>query len=433
MNRTPPSPQERAAYVEWFRDASPYLRAFRDRTVVVLADGESLAEPGTGLAADLALLAGLGVRLVVVPEAAARLAGLGLPEGDGHPVVDAQALRGVCEAVGGLALAVQAALSLGGAAGAAPPPRVVCGNFVRARPVGVRSGIDHGHAGEVRQVDTAALRRQLDGGAVVLVPPVGASLSGEPFLLDATQLAGTVAAGLGADKLMLLGEGVAATPDGDRVDVLTPAEAAELARATTTPPALARRLAAAARACRGGVRRAHLLDAGLDGAVLLELFTRDGVGTMVTDETYEELRPARLEDVPGLLALIAPLEAEGVLVRRSRERLETEIDRFTVLERDGAVIGCAALYAWPTERAGELACLAVHPDYRSGGRGAALLHRIERQARRQGLDRLFVLTTRASHWFIERGFRPARLAELPVARQALYNWQRNSRVYVKTL
>ncbi|NCA88212.1 MAG: amino-acid N-acetyltransferase [Gammaproteobacteria bacterium] len=202
---------------------------------------------------------------------------------------------------------------------------------------------------------------------------------------------------------------------------------------TQLPADLAQALRAGADACIQGVKRVHLVSRRLDGALLRELFTRDGVGTLITDAPFEELRPARIDDVAGILELLQPLEEAGVLVRRSRERLETEIDRFYLMERDGMAIATAALYAYPVEGMAELACFAVHPEYRARGRGALLLERMEAMARQRGLTRLFVLTTQTAHWFRERGFDPAPLADLPMAKQALYNYQRKSKVFIKRL
>ena len=184
-------------------------------------------------------------------------------------------------------------------------------------------------------------------------------------------------------------------------------------------------------ACQNGVNRCHLISFSQDGALLEELFTRDGAGTQVCKESYEQIRPATIEDVAGIIELIRPLEEQGALVKRSRELLETEISCFNVIIRDGAVVGCAALY--PFQKSGELACLATHPDYRNNERGELLLQAIEKQARKLGLNSLFVLTTQSVHWFQERGFEPGSPGELPVQKKSLYNYQRNSKVFSKPL
>ncbi len=434
--------KEHAAHVQWFRDSAPYIHAHRGRTFVVVFGGEAVADPAfPALIHDVALLHSLGVRLVLVhgarPQIEARLRerGAEIRYVNGLRVTGPDALAGVKEAAGSVRVEIEALLSMGLAntpmAGARI--RVASGNFVVARPLGVRDGVDYQLTGEVRRVDAEAIRRHLDGGAIVLLSPLGYSPTGEVFNLSAEDVAAAAAVALRADKLLGLVEAEGVT-DGRRrlMPQLSPGDAEALLRGRRRlPEDIARQLSMAAQACRGGVARAHLVSRRFDGALLLELFTRDGVGTLVTSETFEGLRRATIEDVGGILELIAPLEAEGILVRRSRERLEMEIDRFTLIERDGMIVACAALYPFPEERVGELACLAVHPDYRHGGRGDALLRHVERQAAGLGIARLFVLTTRTAHWFRERGFEPAEPQELPVRRRELYNYQRNSKVFVK--
>ena len=431
-------------FVQWFRQASPYINAHRGKTFVVLIGGEAVeADSFSSLIHDLALLHSLGIRLVLVhgarPQVEERLreASRQLRYVNGLRLTDSDDLRYVKQAVGRVRIRIEAQLSLG----IANSPmhgarlRVVSGNLVTARPLGIRDGIDYGFTGEVRRIDDRAIRLWLDQDAIVLLSPLGYSPTGEIFNLSAEDVASATAIALRADKLLALSEGPELRDAaGQSIRELSPSDAERL---LNHHPALAddhaRYLRQALRACQAGVRRVHLLNRRLNGALLLELFTRDGVGAMLTADIYEGLRSATIDDVGGMLELIQPLEEDGTLVRRSRERLEMEIDRFSLLERDGAIIGCAALYPFPAERLGELACVAVQPAYRSRGRADALLHCIERQARTQGLQRLFVLTTRAAHWFRERGFEPAEVADLPVQKQALYNWRRRSKVFIKIL
>lgn len=206
-----------------------------------------------------------------------------------------------------------------------------------------------------------------------------------------------------------------------------------LAREVITNPNTERQLTAACHAASNGVARAHLVNFREDGALLRELFTRDGCGTLVTRENYENIRGAYIEDVGGILELIAPLEEAGILVRRSRELLEAEIKRFTIIERDGMVIGCAALYPFEDGQSAELACVAVHTDYRSAQRGKKLMAYVERRARTQGLTAIYVLSTQTAHWFREQGFEPVSVDDLPGERKSLYNYQRKSKVFRKQL
>jgi len=313
--------------------------------------------------------------------------------------------------------------------------RLISGNFVVAKPVGVRNGFDYQHTGEVRRIEVDAIRQQLSNGNVVLLSPLGCSPTGELFNVNAEEVASTAAIALGADKLILMGDDLRlADPEGNLVRELSPQQAGKLlAGDQYQDNGVDRQLTAACHAASNGVGRAHLIDANDDGALLKELFTRDGCGTLVTRETYETLRGARIDDVGGILELIEPLEADGTLVRRSRELLENEIQRFAIIERDGMVVACAALYPFPDDKTGELACVAVHPGYRKGERGAQLLGYLERRAKEQGLTSLFVLTTLTAHWFQQQGFELAGVEALPGARKSLYNWQRNSKVFVKLL
>jgi amino-acid N-acetyltransferase len=435
-------------FVDWFRAASPYINAHRGRTFVVQFGGEAVEDARfSHLIHDIALLSSLGVRLALVhgirPQIEKRLQARGLPARfhRGLRVTDDAALTVAKEAAGAVRVEIEALLSMGLANSpmAGARIRVASGNFVTARPLGVRDGVDYGHTGEVRRLDRGAIERELEASSVVLVSPIGYSPTGEAFNLSNEEVATTLAVELRAAKLLLLGEPPGlADLEGGPIRQLTLEEArAHLAKLRAGGEGheseRVRHLESAVYACRHGVRRAHLLDRRVDGGLLLELFTRDGVGTLVSGDPYEHLRRATIEDVGGVLELIQPLEQDGILVRRPREKLEQEIGRFSVVERDGAVIACAAIYPFPEQRLAELACLAVHPDYRNVGLGERMLERTEQDALSAGAERLFVLTTRTFQWFRERGFEPASLDDLPVERQATYNFQRGSKILVKRL
>ncbi len=437
---------EGTRYVAWLRSSAPYVHAHRGRTFVVHLAGEALLEAGFAATVhDLALLRSLGVRLVVVHgarpqiEEAMRARGIEPRYVGELRVTDAAAQPAVRAAVGAARIEIESLLSMGVADSpmAGARVRVIGANVVVARPVGVRDGIDFGFTGEVRRIEARAIERYLASGDLVLLSPLGHSPSGETFNLRSEDLAVEVAVALHAAKLIFLAPGARLSDArGAPVRQLALARARELQRelrAVEAGGAARVLLEHAARACLNGVERVHVLDAGIDGALLLELYTRDGVGSMVSAAPYDTVRRAQVDDVAGVLALIEPLERSGVLVRRSRERIEAEIGRFLVLERDGALIACAAVYPYAEDRVVELACLAVRDEYRGRGRGDLLLEAVEREARALGAGRVFVLTTRTAHWFKERGFRDATLEELPVSRRELYNYQRNSKVLVKAL
>ncbi|TBV08532.1 amino-acid N-acetyltransferase [Phytopseudomonas dryadis] len=429
-------------YVNWLRHASPYINAHRDCTFVVMLPGEGVAHPNFGnIVHDLVLLHSLGVRLVLVhgsrPQIETRLQARGLTPHFHRDlrITDGPTLECVIDAVGQLRIAIEARLSMDMAASPMQGARlrVSSGNYVTARPIGVLDGIDYHHTGEVRRIDRKGINRQLDERNIVLLSPLGYSPTGEIFNLACEDVAMRAAIDLAADKLVLFGAEPGLLDDsGKLIRELRPQQVpAHVARLGGDYQG--ELLDAAAQACRSGVKRSHIVSYVADGSLLTELFTRDGGGTLVDQEQFESLREANIGDVGGLIELISPLEEQGILVRRSREVLEREIGQFSIVERDGMIIACAALYPIPDSTCGELACLAVNPDYRHGGRGDELLERIEARARGMGINTLFVLTTRTAHWFRERGFAPSSVERLPAARASLYNFQRNSKIFEKTL
>ncbi|MFT7218751.1 MAG: amino-acid N-acetyltransferase [Candidatus Azotimanducaceae bacterium] len=433
-----------ADHIKWFRDSSPYINAHRGRTFVVcLSDNALDAENLGNVLSDFALLNSLGVRLVLTYCGDSRikqhLSANGSQRIMGHHrlITTPQHIGLASQALGEINHELSARFS----ASLPDAPKVTrdmlqrdlqisLGNFVKAKPAGVIAGIDHQMAGDVRAIDAPAINHQLAGNAIVVIPPLGYSPSGETFVLDALELATKVACAIAADKLIYLinAEGLmdkvgALLNEIDLSDV-----APESIESDSNSQAL---LKYCQQACAEGVDRCHVVSFNMDGAILEELFTRDGCGTQIVGHSYEQIRAANSDDVPGILRLIEPLEAAGVLVKRSREHMESEIDRFVVIERDGLLISCAALYEY--DGGGELACLVTHPDYRNGDRGDRLLAHIEHKASEHGLNTLFVLTTQSAHWFRERKFTECSIDTLPVSRQDFYNYQRNSVVLSKTL
>jgi amino-acid N-acetyltransferase len=431
-------------FVEGFRHSGPYIHAHRGRTFVLAFGGEAVAdEQFSDLVHDIALLHSLGIRLVLVhgsrPQIEQRLKAIGssFEYVNGLRITDDAALTCVKEAAGTVRVEIEALFSMGLANTPMSGAQigVTSGNFVTARPLGVRDGVDYCHTGEVRRVDGAGIHQHLQDQRIVLISPLGYSPTGEVFNLSAEEIATSVASELRADKLILLTEGVSLR--NSRRQLLTQLTLTEASTLLDSKRQLAesdrRHLQQAIYACHQGVRRVHLLDRRQNGVLLLELFTRDGAGTLITGGAYEGLREATIDDAGGILELIRPLEEQGILVKRSRELLEMEIRHFFVTERDGMVIACAALYPSETEALAELACLAVHPDYHNAGRGDALLQAIEARAVAAGIRKLVVLTTRTAHWFRERGFVAGDKSDLPGRKKSLYNYQRNSKVFYKLL
>ncbi len=432
-----------AHFVALFRSVAPYVNLFRGKTFVIAFGGKAISGPlARTLAYDANLLAALGVRLVLVHgarpqiEEELREKGLSSATHSGYRVTDAATLDCVIDAVGSVYLEIDALLSQGlpDTPMANSTIRVIAGNFITAKPLGVLDGVDMQYAGGVRKIDAEGIRAQLGIGNIVILSCLGASPTGEIFNLAMEEVAEAAATAINADKLIFLTDSQGVTDiDGKLLDELTTDTAERLLTiGDWLSPDLHRYLPAAVRASRAGVGRVHLISYKEDGTLLRELFSRDGVGTIITRESLEILRDARPDDISGLVALIEPLEADGTLVRRSRELLEREITRFSVVEHDGLIVGCAALYPYGGDQA-ELACVAVHPHYRRWGYGEQLLKRIETRARAVGIKRLFVLTTVTAQWFKERGFAEQSVDDLPAEKRLVYNLQRRSKVFAKAL
>ncbi|WP_236264978.1 amino-acid N-acetyltransferase [Escherichia coli] len=439
--------ERKTELVEGFRHSVPYINTHRGKTFVIMLGGEAIEhENFSSIVNDIGLLHSLGIRLVVVygarPQIDANLAAHH-HEPLYHKnirVTDAKTLELVKQAEGTLQLDITARLSmsLNNTPLQGAHINVVSGNFIIAQPLGVDDGVDYCHSGRIRRIDEDAIHRQLDSGAIVLMGPVAVSVTGESFNLTSEEIATQLAIKLKAEKMIgfCSSQGVT-NDDGDIVSELFPNEAQARVEAQEEKgdynSGTVRFLRGAVKACRSGVRRCHLISYQEDGALLQELFSRDGIGTQIVMESAEQIRRATINDIGGILELIRPLEQQGILVRRSREQLEMEIDKFTIIQRDNTTIACAALYPFPEEKIGEMACVAVHPDYRSSSRGEVLLERIAAQAKQSGLSKLFVLTTRSIHWFQERGFTPVDIDLLPESKKQLYNYQRKSKVLMADL
>ncbi|HHB92190.1 MAG TPA: amino-acid N-acetyltransferase [Thioploca sp.] len=421
-------------FIDWFRSASPYIHAHRGNTFVICFGGEAVQDRNfSNLIHDIALLNSLGIRLFLVhgirPQIEQELNIRGKKSNyvNNIRITDEIALKSVKAACGEVRAEIESLLSMGLAN--SPTANfnicVTSGNFITARPIGIRNGIDFCHTGEIRQIDIKTISQRLDDGCIVLISPLGYSPTGEAFNLLTEEVAATVAIGLKTNKLIYLTENEGLfNKNGQLLRQLT-LEEAKLKDDN--------QLKNAVQACQNGIQRVHLLSRHIEGALLLELFTRDGIGTLVSTDPYENIRNATIDDVGGILELIKPLEKSGILVRRSREKLEMEIDYFTVQERDGMVIACAALYPFMEDKIAELACLAVHKYYHGADRGGTLLNFLERKAQQLKIGQIFILTTQTAHWFQERGFQIANLQDLPVEKRKIYNYQRQAKVLIKQL
>ena len=435
-------------YVQFFRETSPYIHAHRGKTFVIALSGDAVChENFHSTIHDIALMQSLGVHIVLVhgarPQIDQRLKEASIESSFSKQVriTDGPAMDCVKQAVGWTRFQIESALSMGlpNSPMHGARVRVIGGNFITAKPVGIRDGVDFQRAGEIRRVDTAAIQEQLQSGALALISCIGFSPTGEAFNLAYQDVATEVSVALNAEKLILVtGQSGILDSDNNLLRNLSLPQLEDLKtklkESKGDESSAYGLMSSAHRACRNGVDRVHLVGCDDDGTLLRELFTREGCGTLVMKDHSEVIRPANIDDVGGILDLISPLEQQGILVKRSRELLETEIARFkVVVHPEGTLLGCAALYPIGNSDAGELACVATHPEFHNQGIASRLLNCVEKEATKIGLKTLFVLTTQTAHWFREQGFCEVELGDLPAEKQSLYNYQRQSRIFSKSL
>lgn len=414
--------------VDFFREAAPYIHGHRGKTFVIALSGETLKDERASEALnDIAVLSTLGARIVLVhgarPQIDEKLAENNHQTSihNGLRITDKKTLEISKACIGAIRLEIENHLhqalnrppiinsSLG----------IISGNFLTAKPLGVIDGVDYQHTGKLRKINHTLLNSLLDKGNIILVSPLGYSPTGQIYNVRYEEIAGHLSTHLNADKLIFL-HNKQSLSDLPRQCNLTQLDK----DLENTDNALLKEIS---KTMHDGVERVHLIDIENKGGLLLELYTRDGIGSMLTTQHYDEPRQAEANDINGIVQLIRPLEARGTLAKRSREQLELDIQKFCVIERDGLIIGCAALYPIQDSDMAELSCLAIHDDYRSGNRGVTLVDAIREKAEKSGLKRLLVLTTQSIDWFLERGFKELEISSLPQKRQHTYNTKRNSK------
>ena len=434
--------QDYSQLIRWFRQATPYINAHRGKTFVMMLSGEAVAHPNiSNIIHDIALLNSLGTRIVIVHGLRAQLdakleqQNINSQFVQGFRVSDQATMDAAIQASSLIRSQLETRLSMGlpNSPMHGARVRVASANVITAKPAGIIDGIDLQHTGLVRKIDTVAMNTLLDLGNVVLLSPLGYSPTGEAFSLSYKQVASEIAIALQADKLIAFTDRDGINDaQGQLLRELDPASAQKNIAGQDQNSEFIRCAKTAIASVEGGVPRAHLMHYANDGALLQELYTVDGAGTLIQSANFEVTRQATEDDIPAIVDIISPLEKQGVLVRRDRDKLEEEINYFTVVEREGLIVALAALYPYDCD-SGEIACIVTHPDYRNGTRGANLLNTLEVNARAAGIQRVFVLTTQTAHWFIENGFSEIELDDLPEAKQSLYNYQRKSKVLSKKL
>jgi amino-acid N-acetyltransferase len=431
--------------VELIREAFHYQSRFEGSTMVFKIDFPVTEDPAFPfLVKDLALLAQTGFRVLIVPGAKEWIDsvlgeyGIVSRYGHSHRITAAASVPFV-----EMAAFHVAARFMTGLAGSRVD--AVIGNFVRARGMGVVEGTDMEHTGAVDRILTDSLTRALDQGMVPILPCIGYSPAGKPYNVASDEIALAAAEALGAVKLFFvsldaglraqdytLPEGIELGEDG-RIVRLTPAEAEAVlgANAGAGGGRGLEELGLALHASRAGVERVHIISGREDGAILRELFSNLGSGTMLYSDEYDAIRPLRSRDIPVILRLMDPLMRQGILIRRSAEQILEKKQDFAVFEIDGSVHACGALHEWDGQ--GEIAAVAADPLYADMGMGRRLVGYLIGQARKKGFSRVFVLTTRTQDWFESLGFREAGVESLPESRRRVYDRGRRSKVFALDL
>ncbi|MFK5895073.1 MAG: amino-acid N-acetyltransferase [Pseudomonadota bacterium] len=448
--------KELAGFVEKFRNATPYINAFRNKTFVIYFSGDILINNQfPSLIHDLSLLHSLGIKLVLVHGSRSQI-DQKLASSNIHSryemdlrISDEDVLAIAKEVSGSIRFDLEALFSsffkyhpninnIDSNASKHHQLNIISGNFVTAQPLGIYNGIDFQHTGIIRYIHSDKINVALEHNNIILLSPLGSSPSGEIFNLNSEDLATECAIALSADKLIYLTkiEGIFDKQHQLRKE-MTVRDVQNLIDNDENCPQN-QHYHRLIKACKGGVKKVQLISQDIDGALLLELFTNQGHGTLITSDILEEITQASIDDVSGILDLIEPLEQKGTIVKRSRETLETEINNFFVVKREQKIIACAALYHSNQEhqsqqKFAELACLAVVPEYQGNSRGNKLFEWICQYAKKSGVEKIYTLTTQTAHWFVERGFIKANINDLPFNKQKSYNYRRNSAVYIKTL
>ena len=411
--------------IDWFRNTAPYINTHRGTTVVVGLRAGAIAQDNfINVVHDLALMQSLGMRLVIVHEHADLE----------HAPISQDAITHILSEISSERSQIERMFSMG----LPNSPlhnaklRVISGNFVTARPVGVLDGVDHGALGVVRHIDVAGITHALDGAAICLLSTTGHSPAGDIFAVNALELMRVVARSLAAEKLIVMSEHEGVTrDDGSMMRQLTVADARSYSSQVAGDIGANIRLACDT--CDDGVQRVHLVSYRCDGGLIKELYTHDGAGTLISSDEYEQMVTAQSHDLAGILELIRPLQQEGILVERSNEQVAADLEHFTVITKDSRVIACAALYPNAADAIGEIACVATHPDYRDSGHGERLIEKLAEYARNLHLKQVYVRTTQTGHWFRELGFQPIEQTALPPTEQAKSSRHRNSNTLIRAI
>ncbi len=430
-------------FVKLFRSIAPYIHSFKSKIFIICISKKNINnDKFNNLIHDIALLNALGIKIIITFNAMSgiekqlKLRNHELKFSKGIPITDDIVLDCAKRAIGEYRLNIEASFStnLPNTPMTNSKVRVVSGNFVKAKPLGIYDSVDFQKTGVVRKIDTNNIIKVLESGAIVLIPPLGFSETGDAFNLSCDQLAVNIACELKSEKLIFtIDKDFLPNKKNSKLCEISHENVNSILNESILDEGSARLISQSSIAYENGVERVHLIPLDDDGEILLELFTHDGIGTMLVKEKLDFIRTATLDDVTSILSLIEPFEKDGTLSFRSKLLIERDINNFSVLEHDGIIYGCAGLYEFFEDEIGELACLIISASYQGKGEGGKLLNYIEKVAKTKKLKRLFVLTTRTEHWFLKHQFKEVNKNELPKQKIELLSKKRNSKVLIKTL
>lgn len=425
---------------EDLRGILQYVPQFKERIFVIAFDGAVMRLPNFhSLLQDLAVLQSLSIQVVVVFGARkqiqelAELRGVKLTSDDGMGLTDAATLEVSADAISRLTSELMGDLT-------ALELRVAVPNALAVHPAGVIEGVDLVHTGRIERVDERMLLAMLKEGIIPVLPPLGYDGRGATLRVNSDEVAVDVALALDASKVIFVAEEGLADASGQRLAQLSVGQAREMAKRKDAgaDPSLLSKLRHAALACNEGVPRVHIIDGRQDEVLLAELFSNEGVGTMIHADDYQHLRKARSSDIPALLAMMRESVEDAALAPRTREQMQKSIGDFYVLELDGNPVGSVAVHVFDLDdgsKAAELACLFVRRSHKNKGHGRKLVSFAEDTARQRGCAWLFALSTQAFRFFEEKmGYAEVPPDTLPASRRAAYDRSgRNSRVLRKVL
>ncbi len=414
-----------------------YVPQFRDRVFLIAIDGSVVADENFGnLLLDIAVLRSLNIRIVLVHGAGHQIKLLSerlrepISNHDGTGVTDAATLGIAITAATNVTHEILEGLKLNDIRGAQT-------NAVEAVPLGIIKGVDHQHTGKVHQVDVEMLRTLLDKGIVPVIPPLGFDGNGHTYRLNSDAVAVEIARELGAVKLMFIYSATGLEIDGKLVPQMSvkELEAALKNSADKIAPTMISKAQHALRASQGGVPRVHIINGQVDEGLLAEVFSNEGIGTLIYADEYQAVRKAMRKDIRHIMALIKPSIQEEQLVKRTRSSIDKHIGEYYVFEIDNNIVGLISLHAYPELKMVELASLAVSPGHENRGIGSRLASFVENLAREQGANKIFCLSTQAFTFFQHKlGYTEGTPEDLPPTRREKYEHSgRNSKVLVKSL